>query len=99
MSSLTFWPAISRNVAVLLAWMRACASCRSGTVAANVLVRLSASLSPRADIAAGQRAVGLQLARVAGDRRVDDRGAFQRLADDLADAIERRRVGMQRQIR
>ena len=92
-SSLIFWPPISRNVAVLFAWMRACSTCRSGTVAANVLVRLNASLSPLPDVASRQRAGGLELARIAGDRRVDDHRAFQRLTDELADAIQRRRVG------
>ena len=43
--------------------------------------------------------VGLELARIARDRRVDDGGPFQWLSNELANAIERRRVGVQRQIR
>ena len=64
----------------------------------NVLFRLSASLFAVADVAALQRAGGLQLAGVAGHRRVDDRSALQRLPDDLADPLERRAFQMQRQV-
>ncbi len=57
---------------MLFAWMAAWAGVSSGTVTVNVGCQAERLVVAVTDVAALQRSLRLQLARVAGDRRIDD---------------------------
>ena len=93
-----FWPATVTNVASVFASTAARSNENSGTRASNVVVSDSAPLSLVRHARPDERAVGLQLRPVAGDGGVDLRDPGKRRSDDLADLLQARRIGVQREV-